>query len=394
MRRVLTPVALTALAALFVLAPPPPASAGDWRYDEMATVRASALAEDPLYVGALHRRNVAEQDAEALRARLADASTPVYVVLVGQEGRLDDYVADLAHHADTDGSFFVVGRDGVTLHGARAGAHDGAAEGSDPAELTAEAVNADAGLAEAPLAERLVRAVDIVEGGGPADGLRGSPLTTAAAFVLGAALLATGAWWGIGRWARKPLRVAPLTETVARNIGLSQQEEYRERLTERLTGCGRRVAAQSAGSGRVGPALEAYGAAAKVLDAAADTSDLVGVHVLLDMCDAALDDRPAPPHCFFDPRHGGATADVRWRAPASFHSIRVLACRVCRKAVRDHRTPAAVPDASGSRPLPYYAVAPEESVWAATGYGTLDPDLPGRVARGEHRRAGQDRRSS
>lgn len=208
----------------------------------------------------------------------------------------------------------------------------------------------------------------------------------------GAAGAAAALWFGIRRWSRRPIRVVPLTEAVAATVSQVQQDEYRARLAERLTGCGQRVSARGDSSEEVRRALEAYTAAAKVFDSADDKSDLVGVQVLLDMCDAALDGEIRPAHCFFDPRHTSGKAMVRWRAPASFDSVRVLACRECRRAVRGHRTPPSVLDSTGDRPLPYYAVPPERSVWAATGYGTLVSDLPGRVMRGGHRGWGGDRR--
>ncbi|MEU4282384.1 hypothetical protein [Nocardiopsis dassonvillei] len=201
----------------------------------------------------------------------------------------------------------------------------------------------------------------------------------------GTAGTAAALWSGIRRWSRRPIRVVPLTEMVTATVGQAQQDEYRARIAERLTGCGQRVSARGDSSEEVERALEAYTAAAKVFDSADDKSDLVGVQVLLDMCDAALDGEIRPAHCFFDPRHVGGKAMVRWRAPASFDSVRVLACRECRKAVRAHRTPQSVLDSTGARPLPYYSVPPEDSVWAATGYGTLVSDLPARIMRGEHR---------
>ena len=106
---------------------------------------------------------------------------------------------------------------------------------------------------------------------------------------------------------------------------------------------------------------------------------------LLDRCEAALDGKASPGHCFFDPMHVEGTARVRWRAPASFASVTLPACRACRRAIREHRTPEAVVDSSGPRPMPYFAVPAERSVWAATGYGTLAPDLAARILRGELR---------
>lgn len=187
----------------------------------------------------------------------------------------------------------------------------------------------------------------------------------------------------VRRRSHRPLRVAPLTETVAQNADRARRAEYRTELAERLTRCGQRVA--RADTGRVTEALAAYTAAATVLDRAQDKSDLVGVHVLLDLCEAHLAGEAPPERCFFDPRHEGKVSVVRWRSPASFDSVRVRACQNCRKAVRSHRAPESVPDSTGPRTLPYYAVSAEESVWAATGYGAFADDLPERIARGEHR---------
>ncbi|MFD6949546.1 hypothetical protein A6A08_07625 [Nocardiopsis sp. TSRI0078] len=359
-----------------------------WRYDEAASIRGRAALDDPLYVGPTHQAAVDTAAEEALRERLEESEVPVYVVLIAQQSRLEGYPAKMAHSADSRGYFLAVGRDGVTVHGAQYGMDDTVVDGMDTAQLAAAAVNGDPGLAEASLAERLRRVVDLVEDGTAPEayqdlhGGSGTPWWLLAAGGGAAAAL----WFGVRWWSRRPVRVVPLTQTVAAGVDQAQQDEYRARLAERLTGCGRRVSGRKDSSEKVRQALEAYAAAAKVLDSATDKSDLVGVHVLLDMCEAALDGEIRPAHCFFDPRHDGGKAPVRWRSPASFDSVRVMACRECRKAVRKYHTPPSVLDSTGARPLPYYSVPPEHSVWAATGYGTLATDVPARVLRGEHRR--------
>ncbi|WP_017571576.1 hypothetical protein [Nocardiopsis halotolerans] len=381
---------LAALTTLFTLTPVSPAVAEDRRHNERASILALRVDTDHIYVSPWHQDALDGEEGRALHSRLKDMETPVYVVLVRQERDLDHYVEDLAHSLGGTGYYFAVGGDGRTVHGAQFGMDDTVVDGMNTAQLAAEVVNGDNGLADAPITERLNRVVDLVEDGDAALAYRIAPVTPAAASVLASALaavlLGAAAWWWLRRRQHRPIRVAPLTEAVTTTVSRAQRDEYRAQLAERLTGCGQRVSGAGESSEKVRQALEAYTAAAKVLDSAADKSDLVGVQVLLDMCDAALNDEVSPLHCFFDPRHDSGKAPVRWRAPASFDSVRVMACRECRKTVRKYRTPPSVLDSTGARPLPYYTVPPEHSVWAATGYGTLTSDLPARIMRGEHRR--------
>lgn len=191
--------------------------------------------------------------------------------------------------------------------------------------------------------------------------------------------------WLMRRRSRRPLRVVPLSEAVVETVNATGQESIRRELERALVSYGRRVSRFSGNHARAATALEAYEAAAKVLDAAEDMADLVGARVLLDHCEAALSGDSTPRHCFFDPRHEGETGKARWRAPALHRSVTVRACARCRRDLKEHRIPMTVLASNGLDAVPYYAVPAQESVWAATGYGTLAPDLAARVLRGEVR---------
>ncbi|MFC3997028.1 hypothetical protein ACFOVU_13940 [Nocardiopsis sediminis] len=142
-------------------------------------------------------------------------------------------------------------------------------------------------------------------------------------------------------------------------------------------------------------ALDAQHAAGKALDTAHGMADLAGARVLLHMSEDALRAAEArqqgrrPPaarrHCYFDPLHATDTRPLNWRALGSSRKVRVHACADCTAAVRGHRAPVALPDLRGGEQVAYYEVPADESVWSATGYGSLSDDLVQRVLRGDLR---------
>ncbi|MBR8741749.1 hypothetical protein [Nocardiopsis sp. MG754419] len=136
-------------------------------------------------------------------------------------------------------------------------------------------------------------------------------------------------------------------------------------------------------------ALDARDAAARVHDrmiAAGPTlPDAVGVLVLLDRAEDALAGRRTPRrHCYANPLHGTGTRQVRWREFGGSRTIRVPLCAECARAVRDRVRPTVLPAERDGGTVPYYEVPADESVWSATGYGTLRDDLVDRILRGDH----------
>jgi len=137
-------------------------------------------------------------------------------------------------------------------------------------------------------------------------------------------------------------------------------------------------------------ALDAYEAAAKVLDHAHDITDIAGVLVLVRMgvaaATAAETDRAearAPVDlCFFNPLHGVSARHVRWRQLGQRDALIVRACAECADRLRQRRQPYALTCQVHGRELPYYEIDPQQSVWAATGYGQFTGDLIERVLTG------------
>ncbi len=162
-------------------------------------------------------------------------------------------------------------------------------------------------------------------------------------------------------------------------------------------------------------AMEAFQAAGKLLDEAADLPDLAAAIVLADRAverfAAAharhVGERPAAPvtRCFYNPLHGRAERDHRAGRSGGRRSQgrisqreaaarRRPACAECRMAILAGQTPDVLPaltEVTVGRHhtakvfVPYYAVPQARSLWSATTCGATDDDAPARVLRGEHR---------
>jgi hypothetical protein len=169
-------------------------------------------------------------------------------------------------------------------------------------------------------------------------------------------------------------------------------------------------------------AMEAFQAAGKVLDEAADLPDLAACVVLADRAlerfaaahERHAGRRPAAPvvRCFYNPLHGrteqhhvpggGSGRKRRGRKTLSAREAaaeRRPACASCRLAILADETPDVLPALVSVKTswhhsakvfVPYYAVPQQASLWSATCCGAYDDEAPARVLRGEHRR-GQGR---
>lgn len=175
-----------------------------------------------------------------------------------------------------------------------------------------------------------------------------------------------------------------------------------------LPGCGERVRQDYLW------ALEAYEAAGKLLDEAADLPDLAAVVVLaeraVERLGAARDRQagrraaPTARRCFYNPLHqpvvtASVPAQRRRRrgrlSPRQAQADRRPACADCRRAILAGRIPDILPAllpvrASWRRTarvlVPYYAVPQQWSLWSTTACGAYGDDAPALVLRGEHRR--------
>ncbi|QBI53655.1 hypothetical protein [Streptomonospora litoralis] len=175
------------------------------------------------------------------------------------------------------------------------------------------------------------------------------------------------------------------------NADRAQLESLVERGERDLIDIGERLSAATGLPQRhLSHALDARDAAARVYDGMkADgpvLAEAVGVLVLLGLAEDALAGRETPRRpCYANPLHGSRTRSVQWREFGGSRRIQVPLCAECAGAIRKRVGPRVLPAEHGGHTVPYYEVPAQESVWAATGFGTLTDDLVHRILTGRPR---------
>ncbi|NUR60614.1 MAG: hypothetical protein HOV87_18415 [Catenulispora sp.] len=238
----------------------------------------------------------------------------------------------------------------------------------------------------------------------------------------------------VGRPRPVPVKKQPTTITLRRvdpERWNALCEAIRARLEPRLVGVGEKLTAseltlrngEEQAAREYLLALDAYTAAGKLLDEAAEPAELGGVSALLDIAAAHFavaiarhEGKPAPhrrSRCFYNPLHGAAASNAvdpshkpkkRQRQPGSRGKGQppIPMCADCRERARANLPLDILPAAVSVRvrrraralvEVPYFMVPHDRSIWAATGFGSLpgssDAELVRRVMRGEYRQAGK-----
>jgi hypothetical protein len=228
-----------------------------------------------------------------------------------------------------------------------------------------------------------------------------SPEGTAAMWpwALGTVALLALLGGGYLLWTRRPTAPSMPQHAAFANASQARRESLERQVERELIEVGERLGAMEPATGTdaalsLGRALDAHDAARRVAEHLGEGSlaDVVGVLVLLDLAEDGLAaagkgrrwsgaDRRR--HCYANPLHGTGTTDTDWRQLGATRSVRVPLCGGCVKAVRGRTRLAALQVEHEGRSVPYYEVPAEESVWAATGFGSLSDDLVERILRGE-----------
>ncbi|RAY12184.1 hypothetical protein DPM19_26030 [Actinomadura craniellae] len=388
---------------------------------------AAALRRSPIYVDRSLAPALPPARRSALLAAMRRSPIPIHVIVVPmvKGGTWDDpgELLNVVHdRLRRDGLYLTLGETSGQLHGRQWGGTEESRRNSE------DAVRVPFFLPEmrdAALADRLLRAIELVAAGRgtaeyetatahlrsrtgrsrPApDGEEGGPVLP---FTAGGVAVAAVAGLLVWRW-RRGARVSRAGDPMLSPRGVlaiaaqATEEELRELAAREVVAFGESLdeADFDTSTTRVRElttrALDAYQAAGKVLDSAAGPADLAGVLVLVDQGRDALASArslagggrevPSSPLCFFNPLHGDATTTANWRPLGRRERLRVRTCAACARDVHARRTPEVLADRVDGRPVPYFEVEPERSVWARTGYGQLRNDLVQRVLRGDLRR--------
>ncbi|MBE1536494.1 hypothetical protein [Actinomadura algeriensis] len=403
---------------------------------------AAALRRSPLHIDPSLESALPADRRRRVLAELERQPRPTYVVLVpiiagGTWQEPDQLASVVQSRLGRPGVFITLGKYAGDLN-ARLLPDDPRDDRGTAVRRAALAVSLDPDFRKAPLADRLDRTLELLRtgkgeeeyrrqsaaldarararsatarpgaAGGAGDGDGGGALVPA----LGGAAVAAAAVGGLLLWRQRRMaasaRARPgagdalLPRAVFATADRATRDELRAQASAEVIAFGELLDRTDLPGGDpavrdpLGRALDAYSAAGKVLDDAAGVPDLAGVLVLVDQGRDALasavslaaggPEIPSEPLCFFNPLHGDAAVRITWRPPGTRRSLRVRACRECARTAKDRGTPKHLLDERGGRPVPYFEVAPETSVWAETGYGQLRGDLIERILRGEHNR--------
>jgi hypothetical protein len=385
----------TALAALLltVLAAAP-ARAADGAGGPAAGQRiAQALRDSPVYVDEAYADAVPPARQRRLAERIRHTGLPIKVVLTpltkgdafdGDSDVLAGTVRDrLPEQRDlvlitTDGDFPDSLR-GFEWPADTHQARDAVAavgfldetRNAGLADLTAKAVDL---VAEGRGEQRYAEATEDLRAPGPRTDEKASGDTR---WWLLAAAPVTLALTAVAARARRRSRrpVTPASHLVFATARAADETDLRRRAEAEVLALGEATrAADVTTTPGLQTALDAYAAAARVLDEARGLPDLAGALALTHEGREALTGSPGLPLCFFDPRHGRAALRMNWRRLGHRDGLDVATCQECTDALRDHRAPEVLTDRNeGGRTVPYFEVPAERSVWAATGYGSLMP---------------------
>ncbi|MFF1698276.1 hypothetical protein ACFVXC_32425 [Streptomyces sp. NPDC058257] len=425
---------LTTLAALLAAAPPSAAQAPNSPAPSPGQKIADALRTSPVYVDAAYADSIPPARQKRLARQIEKTGLPIKVALVpvvqgdaydGESGVFAEVVHDRLDQHDlilvTGGDKWTDSLHGFEWPGEKQQAQDAVATVTHLEEMK------DAGLSErtAKAIELIARGdgtkayekatADLRDGSGPGSGNADRPSAAdkeggptwllPVAIAIALTLAAAGLFLfvrrrGRGRSNRHPGATGSpfaFPQAVFAAARTADEAALRRQAEAEVLALGE-AAAQStpASTPRLQRALDAYAAAGKVLDSARGLPDLAGVLALVAEGRDALNPdsgaTPPLPLCFFNPLHGRADLRIRWRPLGRRDQLHIAACEECRAAVRARRAPEVLTDEEpGGRRVPYFEVPAEQSVWAATGYGSLlrgaeDEGLADRVGRGDFSR--------
>ncbi|WP_338673134.1 hypothetical protein V1460_08610 [Streptomyces sp. SCSIO 30461] len=340
---------------------------------------AQALKQGPVYVDPGARSQLSEADQEALARKIKDADRPVFIAVLPESSAFpaDRVLGQLRAATGIAG-----------LYGVRLG--DGFDAGADRAVMPRDEVRSIVAGVRAPgvdaateLGNFVDQALPAVRGTAPAtwygadSGTRTSGV--GALLALGAVLVvgAVGAYAFVLRGRRRRAEEERAALEKLRVVVDEDITAYGEEL-DRLDFHPAEPGADDAMRADYERALDAYEKAKSAMAAATRPHEVRPVTEALEegrfslaVLAARREGHPLPERrapCFFDPRHGPSTADVRW-APAAGSARRVPVCAADAARLADGVDPMAREVATDSGRRPYWEAGPAYGPWAGGYFG-------------------------
>jgi hypothetical protein len=342
---------------------------------------ADSLALNPVYVDPDAERAISDDDAEALRAEIADQEAgPMYIAVLpdsaaneagGDSGaalrQIAIAVGEPGTYAAVIGDSFRAGSEGVLAPGVAG-------------ELANEALGAEPNKGTTAVLEDFVRRVGKARGeagdagSGGEDG--GSGISGG---VLLAILAIPAALFGVSLFRRRRRQRAQAE---------AEFQEVHDAARDDVIALGQDIRAldldmempnaDPEAKTHYGLAVERYGQAEEALDRARRPEDVQPVTELLEegrwameAARAEMEGREAPerrPPCFFDPRHGPSVTDVEWTPPGG-QPREVPACAADAVRVQDGVEPDMRQVAVNGQMVPYWQAGPAFGPWAGGFFG-------------------------
>lgn len=372
--------------------------------DDQIAVIAAGLSPDGVYIAPQLTATIDASEQAQIAANVAKSPTPIFVIGIplnykDQYGGDGEQVAALViDRINKDGSYLVAGKDGAgdlayvqngpgnqdlfeatwvarqqapkdqgqqLVIATRLIANDTVAQ-----EYDKESAKQDANRSHSSTATPSGQ-----DGRSPTGGIVFGGVTVVIVIAVAAAMLRRR---GRGHGARAALDVP---RSVLGRVAKARNQNWRHQAQTELIDLGERI--DKAHLDPTAPteawqaALDHYDAASRVYDRSTEPADTVGVLVLLDRGNAALDAAlagrafvPETP-CYLNPLHGPATKKTVWGQAT--HRVTIPTCADCDRAIKQQTEPDVLDVTVDGRSVHYFDSKIEP--WASTGYGALNPDL-------------------
>jgi hypothetical protein len=329
---------------------------------------ANALQSDPVYVAPGAEPSISADEADELRAQIAESGEPIFVAILPGEARDEvggdaaDVLREVSETTAREGTYAVV-------VGGQFRAGSSVLPEGRAADLATQAFEEHEDEGVAPTLGAFVGLVgDDGDGGEDSGGTGGAvPYVLAGVGAVGAG--AAGVYL-LRRRRRREQAFADVREATEEDL-LALGDDIRALELPQKADADTRADYEGA-LGSYEAASTAFERARKVEDFERVTADLEEGRFAAASAQARLDGRPLPERrlpCFFDPRHGPSVRDVQW-APPGGAPRDVPACEADAVRVESGEEPSFREVPVRGQRVPYWSAPAYYGPWAGGFFGS------------------------